>query len=348
MEMNAKEELKNNVLVEMRNHMDALTLQMLEHVLIKVLQPVEVVKLETLPSTVPDDNRYIIDLFMSTKARKISGGTVKRYLEQIKNLIAYTGKSLLHINNIDVQSYLDAYEVKGNAGAGNSKTTIGNARRFISAFFTWMRKKMLILVNPCESLDPEEVIEKPIDHLTTEEMEIVRSGCKTKRDRALVEFLRCTAMRDGEISAVKISDFQWNSDISKATIYGQKGKAYRPVCLDSVAMHYIMEYLEERGESIFSSNPLFTHEKGDKTEPLQISGIYAAIKAIQKRQEKKRNLYPHLFRKTTASNIIRRGGSDEIAGEYLGHKPQGVTGRHYTYKGDDHVVEIFKQYVAAI
>lgn len=33
-----------------------------------------------------------------------------------------------------------------------------------------------------------------------------------------------------------------------------------------------------------------------------------------------RRIYPHLFRKTTATNIIKRGGSAHDAGEYLGHK----------------------------
>lgn len=61
-----------------------------------------------------------------------------------------------------------------------------------------------------------------------------------------------------------------------------------------------------------------------------------------------RRVYPHLFRKTTATNILKRGGTDSDAGEYLGHKPQGVTARHYAFRSEDHTVKIFESYVAAI
>lgn len=53
----------------------------------------------------------------------------------------------------------------------------------------------------------------------------------------------------------------------------------------------------------------------------------------------------YLFRKTTATQIILRGGSDEIAGEYLGHAPNSVTSKHYTFKGPEHIREIFNKYV---
>lgn len=36
------------------------------------------------------------------------------------------------------------------------------------------------------------------------------------------------------------------------------------------------------------------------------------------------------------------------AGEYLGHKPQGVTARHYAFRSEDHTVKIFESYVAAV
>ena len=51
------------------------------------------------------------------------------------------------------------------------------------------------------------------------------------------------------------------------------------------------------------------------------------------------------FTKGTATQIVRRGGSDEMAGEYLGHTPRTVTSRHYTSKGSEHIEEIFNRYV---
>ena len=158
--------------------------------------------------------------------------------------------------------------------------------------------------------------------------------------------MRCTAMRRGEIPQVRICDIDFRA--GKIIIFGQKSQKYRTVFLDSVAIHYIQEYLKERGVAEGSKEPLFTHIRGDKTQARDAEGIYATIKTIAKRAGMDRRVYPHLFRKTTATNICKRGGSDDAAGEYLGHAPKNVTGKHYTYKGDRYVEQIFHNYVEAV
>lgn len=92
----------------------------------------------------------------------------------------------------------------------------------------------------------------------------------------------------------------------------------------------------------------FTHCRGDMQKALSKSGIYSEIKRIAANSGITRRVYPHLFRKTTATNILKRGGTDSDAGEYLGHKPKGVTARHYAFRSEDHTVKIFESFVAMI
>lgn len=47
---------------------------------------------------------------------------------------------------------------------GNSNTTVNNCRRFLSAFFTWMRRSKIVTENPCESVEKYKEISKPIEH----------------------------------------------------------------------------------------------------------------------------------------------------------------------------------------
>ena len=70
--------------------------------------------------------------------------------------------------------------------------------------------------------------------------------------------------------------------------------------------------------------------------------------ACRDRAHMERRVYPHLFRKTTATNITRRGGSVQDAGDYIGHKDNSVTARFYAFKGKDHTEEIFRKYVAIV
>lgn len=74
----------------------------------------------------------------------------------------------------------------------------------------------------------------------------------------------------------------------------------------------------------------------------------ATLTRIKNNAKVERHIYPHLFRKTTATNIVKRGGSVHDAGEYLGHKEQIVTGKHYSYIGEEHTRTIFEKYVATV
>lgn len=339
--MNVKEQLKNDILVGMRMYLDATVMAILETVIVQAMQNIEMIQMDMLPATVDNTNSYILELFMVRKAPKLSEKTVEAYLRTVKEFITFTNKPLNKISECDVEMYL--YEKKR---MNNNNTSLNNNRRNLSAFFTWMRKVKLITDNPCDGVEPFEIIEKPIDHMDVLELQQVTTGCRHKRDRAILEFMRCTAMRRGEVPLVNINDVDFST--GSITIYGHKTGRYRTVFLDKIAIYYIREYLKDRGVSENSHEPLFTHICGDMTVGLSRDGLYSTIKAIAGRSGVERRIYPHLYRKTVATQIVRRGGSDEVAGEYLGHAPKNVTGRHYTYKGTDHVKQIFRNYVEAV
>ncbi len=338
--MNAKEKLKNDILVGMRVYLDVTTSAILEAIIVKAVQNIEITELETLPATVDNTNQYIIELFMARKAIKLSKKTVNRYLETINEFVTLVNKPLNKMSESDIEYYLQMKK------PNNSNRSLNNLRRNLSAFYTWMRKMKIISENPCDGIEPFTEVVKPIEHLEAEETEQLKAGCKHKRDRALIEFMRSTALRRGEIPQVTIKDIDFRT--GKITIFGEKAQRYRTVFLDSVAIHYIREYLDERGVSENSSQPLFTYLRGDKTKGLDVEGIYASIKKIAQCAGMDKRVYPHLFRKTTATNICKRGGSDSAAGEYLGHAPKNVTERSYTYKGTQYVEQIFHNYVEAV
>lgn len=336
---NVKEEIKNEILLAMSPHIGGNTINILRQIINKTFVNVEITRTKMLPSTVDDVNSKILELFRMNKVPKISPKTSAYYLDTINRLICFTNKALIKITQMDIELFLDSLK------STNSAVSINNHRRNISSFYTWMRKSHLTLENPCESVEGYKEIHKPIDYMSPEDFEQLKLGCKHKRDRAMIEFLRCTAMRVGEITNVKVSDIDWRS--GKLLIYGEKNRTYRPVCLDSVAIKYIMEYVYSRQIDLNSNEYLFTSIKGDG-EQLHCEGIRHAVHSIAKRANVNRRIYPHLFRKTCASNIVKRGGSIHDAGEYLGHKDRSTAGQHYVYMGEEHTIEIFKKFVATV
>jgi len=338
--MTAKEKVKNDIMLRMQYHLDANAMAILGNVLVQVLSDVEIVEMETLPASVDDTNKYIIELFKMQKAPKLSEKTVAYYLDTIYKLIINTGKPLTKINRMDIERYLLSLQNTNNA------TSLNNQRRNISAFFTWMRKSHIVLENPCEAIDSYKEINKPIDHLEPEDFEQLKGGCLYKRDRAMIEFLRSTALRVGEVENVKVSDIDWRT--GQIMVYGKKNRTYRPVYLDSVALKYLKDYIDERNIQLNSTQSLFTSVKGEQGVALSTTGIRSAIWSIQKRADMSRRIYPHLFRKSTGTNIVRRGGSVHDAGEYLGHKDRSTAGQHYVFIDNGHTQEIFRRFVATV
>lgn len=351
-----KETLRDDILTAMHPYLDAVTKDILNQVIVKALFYVDVVEMEnTLPATRENTNDYILEMFDAKKAPKLSKETAKYYKSAIGHLIDFTGKSLLYTSDMDIEYYLDEYK-KGRNGKPNKPTTINNERRCISAFFTWMRRSHLITENPAESIEKYVEVEKPIEHMEDWEMEALRDACKIRfvnkiteieeyreclRDRALIEFLRSTAVRIGECASVNIADINWQT--GEILVYGQKGRAYRTVCLDDAAKFHLRKYIESRTDD----NPaLFVSAKAPFNR-MGRSGLRTVIKEIAKRSILERKIYPHLFRKTTATNMAKRGCPGELISLYLGHKNGNVTNKHYAYRGPEQVKNAFMQYGAA-
>lgn len=338
--MTCKEVFKNEILMKMKYHLGKNELAILETVLSETLYRVEVMESVTLPATVDMTNDYILDLYELKRSLILKPSTMKVYMATAREFLQYVNKPLVQVNREDIEHYL-RLKVK----AGNVGTSMNNKRRKLNSLFVWMKKQKFIQENPMEDIECFKEVLKPVDHMTAEEVEQLKEGCMDKRDRALLEWLRCTATRKGEIPYININQINWGT--GEVTVYGEKTDTYRTVYLDAVAIRYLLEYItEERGLTVRSSEPLFTHLRGDRKAVLTQSGIYAQVKRIAQRSGLDRRVYPHLFRKTTATNIVRRGGSTDEAGLYMGHKPQGVTARHYV--SAEKISKIFREYVEAI
>lgn len=348
-----KEILRDTILTQMRPFLDSVTLEMLNNVIVKALFNVDVVDMETLPATRETTNEYILELYMMKKVPKLSKQTAKYYLLTINHFIEFTGKSLLNVTDMDVEYYLHNYAKKGN-----TETTVNNERRNLSAFFSWMRKSHLISENPVDNVEKWTEVEKPIDYLRDWEFEALRDACKRQqgekikdinayrealRDRALLEFLRSTAIRVGECVSVNKSDIDWNN--GKVLVYGHKTKRYRKACIDDVSKYHLKKYIDSRTDD---NEALFVSLKSPHRR-MQKTSIEYAIRSIADRSILDRRVYPHLLRKTTATNMAKRGCPRELVAFYLGHKDGNTKtlNKHYAATDPAQITAAFWRYGAA-
>lgn len=159
-----KAEIINNVLVAMSLYiMEQQTLTILQNVMQQELVRVNMEEITTLPAERKDDisqrNQYIIQLFL-IKKRDLARGTKENYLNAIRRLLTeISTKSLDQMDTTDIDWYLSRYEIRNVSSGGkkNQPSTYNNERRFLSAFFTWMRLEKLITDNPVEPIPAKKV-----------------------------------------------------------------------------------------------------------------------------------------------------------------------------------------------
>lgn len=336
---NAKEKMKNDILMNIRFYVqNEETMSVIESVITKELSGYTVEEMETLPATTLDFNAYAWRYYTEKRQNKLSAKTMKAYETTLKEFTAYVDKPFNQIDQNDVEYYLDQ-----KRRLGCNPTTLNNEKNNLCAFFGWLQKNKIIPDNPVSAIEPYKTIRKQIDHLETVEIDTLRSNCKNVRDRAIIEFLRCSACRVEEVTEIMISDVDFRT--GKIQIYAPKTREYRLVMIDDICIKYLREYIESRGLTERSNAPLFARSKGDTTQAMSDDSIRLALKNIKTRAKMDRRVYPHLFRKTTATLISNRSGSDEMAGAYLGHKPRTVTGQHYAFKSESYIEDIFNKCV---
>ena len=111
------------------------------------------------------------------------------------------------------------------------------------------------------------------------------------------------------------------------------------------AKYHLRKYIDSRNDK---EPALFISSKSDHKR-LAKPGIESAIGRIAERSGLKRRVYPHLFRKTTATNMVKRGCPRELVAFYLGHKngDARTLNKHYAATTPDQVLGAFRKYGAA-
>ena len=331
---NVKSNVINNIMLQMSVYLTAVNLDILQRVVEEQLVFVNMEEITTLPATVEESaeeqNNYLTQLFR-IKKKNLAKETMEQYMSAVKRLVTMIDKPLIKMDAVDIDFYLRYYEERHirEDGKKNQASTCNNERRYLSAFFTWLRKERFITFNPVESVEARKEQIKPIDYFRPAQLEELREGCKTLRDRAMIEVLRSTGARVGEIVPINRSQVDWQT--GDITILGEKGGRYRVIMLDEVARYHLKKYIDSRTDS---SEALFVGNRAPFSR-LQKTGIRAAMKEIASRVEMQCRVYPHKMRKTLGMQLKNQGVDLGNIQEILGHTSPAVTSRFYAQSTPD-------------
>lgn len=251
---------------------------------------------------------------ISKKIEGLSPGTLKIYDLYLKDFLMYIRKPLEQITTNDIRVYL--YQLQQRRKISNH--SLDGKRLVINTFLEWCKNEDYIPKNPCKQINPIKFEEKPREPLTDIELELVRYGCRSYRDRAIIELFYSTGCRVSEMVNLNKTDIDFDS--GEVYLFG-KGNKHRISYINAKAEVALKKYLLARKDT---NDALIVSERSPY-QRLSKTGIERVVHIIGERSKIGRNLYPHLIRHTTATDALNRGMNVTEVQKILGHEKLDTT-----------------------
>lgn len=259
------------------------------------------------------ENIELLKRYFAWKATEgMSVRTLKQYKFIVDKALDEMKKPIPEITEDDVFMYLSMMKYRGA-----KDTYLRNVRNYLSAMFTWMHSKNLIKKNPMKGISPIKVDKVIKEEFTDVELEQLRRATENERDLAIVELLYASGMRVSEMEQLNRSDIDMINKVVK--VYGKGGKERR-VYISNTAAYYLEMYLKTRKDSDFA---LFVSNR-KPYERLEVSAIQRMLRELGKKTGIEK-VHPHRFRRTLATNLLRKGMTIEEVSQILGHEKLDTT-----------------------
>ena len=286
----------------------------IERTLLTSLQNYEVQERCTEVAIHDNTNMGLVRKFIATK--KLEGKserTLRRYQPELEKLVYFLDKKLYEVSSYDLRLYLSLYKEQRKI----SNRTLENMRKTISTFFGWLHDEGVITQNPARAVKQikyDKIVRKPFSAVDREKL---KNACCQLRDLALTEFLYASGLRVSEVISLVRSSIDFITRV--ATVIGKGGKERR-FYLSEVCAEYLRQYLNSRYDDNVA---LFVGTKSPYRR-LTKEGVEYIVKDLGKKAGVS-NVHPHRFRRTLATDLVRKGVPIQDVAQILGHSDLRTT-----------------------
>ena len=215
-------------------------------------------------------NEDFMQMFFAAKQIEgCSSRTIKFYKTTLETMFSQIETEVRKITTEEMREYLSEYQKRNNC----SNVTIDNVRRNISSFFSWLEEEDYILKSPMKRIHKIKTKKVVKNTISDEAIEKLRDGCKTTRDKAIIDLLYSTGMRVGELVNLNIDDIDLEG--RECVVYG-KGDKERRVYFDAKSKVHLKEYIDSRADD----NPALFVTLNAPFKRLKISGVEIRLREL--------------------------------------------------------------------
>jgi integrase/recombinase XerD len=213
-----------------------------------------------------------------------------------------------------------------------SPATINRRLASLRAFFQWARAEGLCREIPTDSVKgiqsspraPKSLPKKDVDRLIRQ---VEQSS--NKRDLAILQLLRHTGIRVGELTALRLGDVTLSERKGQLVVRSGKGSKYRVVPLNADARKALNDYLAVRPKS--TSDSLFP---GRRSAGLSARAVETLVLKYA-HQAGLEDVSPHTLRHTFGKSAIDAGVDLVTVSRLMGHERLETTAIYTTPSPQD-------------
>jgi integrase/recombinase XerD len=213
-----------------------------------------------------------------------------------------------------------------------SPATINRRLASLRAFFQWARAEGLCREIPTDQVKgiqsspwaPRSLPKKDVDRLIRQ---VEQSS--NKRDLALLQLLRHTGIRVGELTALRLGDVTISERKGQLVVRSGKGSKYRVVPLNADARQALNDYLVVRPKS--TSDRLFLGRRSEGLSPRAVEKT--VLKYAQ--QARLEDVTPHTLRHTFGKSALDAGVDLVTVSRLMGHERLETTAIYTTPSPQD-------------
>ncbi len=264
----------------------------------------------------------------SMEVRGLAPRTVTETLAMLKRFITrMEARGITHADKITreaVKAYqVEIYESLNVSGRTNSIGYQNHLMGVVKQFLRFLKEEGYIISDPSKGIEyAKEPKRLPRTVLTLSEARKILHAPDTKsvigyRDRTMLEVLYSTGIRKEELGSLKLGDVDYQGGFLRIT--SGKGGKDRVVPLGRIACRYLENYIRSvRIELIKDpyNDHLFLSQRGGR---LTKNSVLVMVKKYAKKAKVRKNVYPHAFRHTCATHMLRNKADIRVIQELLGH-----------------------------
>ncbi len=267
----------------------------------------------------------------SMEIRNYAEATIKGKIRYLNKFFEYleTEKGIYTLNKITKEVIYDyqlyQYKRKNSKGKLNITATQNNALKPVKDFFRFLRENDYIITDPTRDISyAKEPKTLPKGILSISEVRKILQAPDLStaigyRDRTIMEALYSSGIRKTEINNLKLQDVDYIDGF--LTIEEGKGKKDRIVPIGEIACKYLENYINSvRSEFIKThyTDYLFLSQRGKR---LSKNVVWQRIKKYAKAADIRKNVFPHAFRHSCATLMLRNNADIRSIQEFLGIQP---------------------------